>query len=323
MTIDFIPIGMPWYRLPLSWVKTLLLCCMGKPRKFAKLQINQRKELFDSFVHKNMSLTRRTRKYTNEIVKQYGFEAVITGSDQVWRPMYNAHLQDMFLRFVKNPNIKKIAYAASFGVDNWEFTHRQTEECGNLAKKIDAISVRENSGIVLCKNHLSVDAVEVLDPTLLHTAEDYEKLCAGIPKATEPYLASYVLDITPEKQQFIEEIAKQQGLPVRIFSCGNNAEFSIEQWLAIYRDAKYIITDSFHGTVFSILFQKPFLSIVNEGRGASRFYSLMSKFGFESRLITSTNQTIVSNDINWKEVDAKLESLRDNATKFLTQALKS
>ncbi len=322
VTIDYLAGATPWYVLIRSWIKTLLLLCVGKRRPFArKNPAMERIEMFDKFVRKNMSLTKRVHNYKESLVAEYGFEAVITGSDQVWRPIYNTYLQDMFLRFVRQKNIKKIAYAASFGVDNWEFTPKQTKVCSRLAKKIDAISVRENSGIALCNNYLGVDAIEVLDPTLLHTKEDYEKLCADIPKTKEKYLASYVLDFTHEKQVFIENIAKERGLELRIFSAGNGAKLSVEEWLAIYRDAEYVVTDSFHGTVFSILFHKPFLSIVNESRGASRFYSLLSKFGVEKRLITSLNQSIPSEDIKWGQVENKLNLLRAKASDFLSNAI--
>ncbi len=320
-TIDYLPKPISWFPLLCSWGKTVVLRCLCKKRVFAKRQPYERIDVFKRFVQKNMVLTKCIHGYKGILINQYNFDAVIVGSDQVWRPTYNAYLQDMFLSFVKTNKVRKIAYAASFGVDKWELTPELTNECALLAKKLDAISVRERSGITLCKNYLDVDAIEVLDPTLLHTAEDYERLCADIPKETSLFLASYVLDLTPEKQTFIENLAKQKGIKVRMFSAHNEASLSIEEWLSVYRDAAYVVTDSFHGTVFSILFHKPFLSIVNVERGASRFNSLLSKFGLLNCLITSINQEIASNEILWDEIDAILETLRADATTFLTTAL--
>ncbi len=320
-TIDYLPGAMPWYIMVRSWIKTIVLLCIGKRRPFAKRQPVERMEIFDSFVRKHMQLTRRVHCYKSNLVRKYAFDVVITGSDQVWRPKYNAFLQDMFLRFVKKPGVKKIAYAASFGVDDWEFTPEQTLECSSLAKKLDAISIREHSGIALCKEHLGVEAIEVLDPTLLHNKEDYEKLCADIPRATEPYLACYLLDITIEKQEFIEKVSTQQGLPIRVFSADGNAEYSVEQWLAIFRDACYVVTDSFHGTVFSILFHKPFLSIVNEYRGASRFHSLSPKLNLEDRLLLSLDNKILPKEIDWVYVDERLRQQREASTDFILKAL--
>ncbi len=323
-TIDYLPKATPsWYVLVRSWIKTIILLCIGKRRPFLKRQpAAERPAIFESFVRQNISLTKRVHGYKSNLIKQYNFDAIITGSDQVWRPMYNAHLQDMFLHFVRKPNVNKIAYAASFGVDTWEFTPKQTKVCSRLARKFDAISVREKTGIALCKNHLGVEAIEVLDPTLLHHKEDYEKLCADIPRVTEPFLACYVLDLNQDKQAFVEDIAQQKGLKVRIFSAGKNAKLCIEEWLAIYRDAAFIVTDSFHGTVFSILFHKPFLSIVNEGRGASRFQCLLGQLGLETRLLLATEKNVQIEDISWDGVDLTLNEQRANATDFLKKALK-
>ncbi len=323
VTIDYLPDNRASRFIILcSWIKTCFLLCLGRRRPFARRgSVIERPEMFDRFVRKNMSLTKRIFRYKSSLVRKYGFEAVITGSDQVWRPQYNQFLPDMFLRFVNKSNVRKIAYAASFGVDNWEFTDRWTLECASLAKRLDVISVREHSGIALCKEHLGVDATEMLDPTLLHTMEDYERLCADIPRAKESYLVSYVLDLTPEKQSFIETIAAQQGLPVRIFSADSDATLSVEQWLAIYRDAQYVVTDSFHGTVFSLLFHKPFLSIVNEERGASRLYNLLLKFCLNSRLINTLDETALSDDINWNSIDERLRRLRLESTDFIQRAL--
>ncbi len=322
ITINYIPARTKWYRYLFSWIKTILLLCIGKKREFAKVTPPaKRNSVFDSFVNNHLSLTPIVHKYSPKLVEEYGFDAVITGSDQVWRPIYNGYIEDMYLRFVRKEGVKKMAYAASFGVDTWEYTSEQTKKCKRWAQQLNTVSVREESGVKLCKDYLNVDAIEVLDPTLLHTSEDYAKLCADIPCATEPYLASYVLDITPEKQQYIEQKAQEQGLPLRIFSAGKDAELSIEEWLSIFRDAKYVITDSFHGTVFSILFHKPFFSIVNVERGASRFYSLLSKFGLENCLITSLDNTPIEAPTEWVDVNAKLEALRNQSTEFLTKAL--
>ena len=100
------------------------------------------------------------------------YDAFIVGSDQVWRPSYNQHLEQAFLNFTENwKNVKRIAYAASFGVDNWEFTKKQTKECKRLVQKFDFVSVREDTAVNLCKEHLGIEATHVLDPTLLLSAD--------------------------------------------------------------------------------------------------------------------------------------------------------
>ena len=167
----------------------------------------------------------------------------------------------MFLRFVSKPNVKKLAYAASFGIDEWDYSPELTKECSRLAKEFMAISVREGSGIVLCNKHLDVEAVQVIDPTLLLDKADYEQLCADIPVESTPFTAVYVLDKSLPKMQLIQKLASEIGLPTKIFSAHHGMTLSIEEWLAMFRDARYLITDSFHGTAFSIIFNKPFVAI--------------------------------------------------------------
>ena len=95
------------------------------------------------------------------------YDAIIVGSDQTWRPKYSPDIYNYFLDFIKDRRVLKIAYGCSFGVDNWEFSEEQTEKCSALAKNFDFISVRESSGVSLCKQYLGVEAQTVLDPTLL------------------------------------------------------------------------------------------------------------------------------------------------------------
>lgn len=101
--------------------------------------------------------------------------------------------------FTQKHNVKRIAYAASFGVDKWEFSLKETIACKECLKMFDGISVREHSGIKLCKEYLDVDAIEVLDPTLLLSKNEYLNLTSNIPVCKEKYLAAYILDRTEEK----------------------------------------------------------------------------------------------------------------------------
>src|SRR5690554_3672694 len=127
------------------------------------------------FVKRNIKTTDViTRKVDATLLNDYKFDAYVVGSDQVWRPKYSPQLPTYFLDFLKhNSDVKKIAYAASFGVDYWEFNESQTAEFKRLIKLFDAVSVREDSGIALCKKHFDVEAVHLLDPTTLLTKDDY------------------------------------------------------------------------------------------------------------------------------------------------------
>lgn len=237
-----------------------------------------RNKIFNDFVESNLTTTHFMTRYPRGLVRRYHLDAIIVGSDQVWRPTYNPHIEDSFLAFAQHDKIRRVAYAASFGVDKWEFTPNQTKRCKALAKRFDAISVREYSGVELCEKYLGVTAQHVVDPTLLLLKEDYEKLLDDNRPAYHPYLAAYILDPNEENRRIVYEEAEKKKLEVKFFSAGKDAKLSIGEWLAIFHDASFVVTDSFHGTVFSIIFGKEFICLTNKGRGNSRFDSLLKMY---------------------------------------------
>lgn len=274
------------------------------------------------FVLQHITVTQpRTRKVEKSIIKKYSFDAIIVGSDQVWRPQYNRHIERMFLSICENMDIRRIAYAVSFGTDQWDLTPKQTKVCAPLAQQFDAVSVREASGVALCLNHLNVDATHVLDPTLLLTAEDYTNLCSEIP-IKEPFVFAYILDPNEDIVNKIKTFAKRKNLPYLIQSAGSliQKDASIEKWLSQFRDAAYVITDSFHGTVFSIIFEKDFYVYGNPNRGNSRFDSLLESFDLKDRAIDK-NITEMGM-IDWEKVNHSLALERNKSFYFIRQNVK-
>lgn len=268
------------------------------------------------------------------------YDAYVVGSDQVWRPRYNAFLTSMFLDFAKEEKPKRIAYAASFGTDQWEFTQEMTSICAPLAQKFDFVSVREDSGVKLCKDQLGVDAVHVLDPTLLLTKEDYIHLIEAEkePKA-KGTLFNYILDPDTVKSAFINRVAKERGLKSFQVLPKCQAETrtkdnvknhiddcvfpGVTTWLRAFMDAEMTIVDSFHGMVFSIIFNKPFWAIGNVSRGMSRFTSLLKMFHLEDRLLDADHLDDVdfSKPIDWTKVNGILEEKREECRNLLYKTL--
>ena len=282
------------------------------------------------------------RRYTNEFIGKYihthdvkrysdlkenDFDAFVVGSDQVWRPKYFAKIEDAYLQFTKDWNIKRIAYAVSFGTDEWEYSSKQTANCKNLVKKFDAVSVREDSGVDLCKRYLDIDSEHLLDPTMLLKKEDYIRLFENSNTPASPgTLMCYILDETPEIELLINKIARERGLiPFRASSKVENnraplverIQPSVEQWLRGFYDAKFIVTDSFHACVFSILFNKPFIAIGNKGRGLSRFISLLSRFSLEDRLLLNLSNEYHLNEIDWYQINIGITKEIVFSKKFL------
>ena len=274
------------------------------------------------------------------IAETTGYEAYVVGSDQCWRPCYNQFLSAMFLDFDRRPDIKRIAYAASFGTDRWELTPAQTQMAAPLARKFDLVTVREDSGVSLCKDHLGVEAFHVLDPTMLLTKEDYIRL---IEQEHEPKSAgtlfNYILDPEEKKSAFIKDVAIKYGLtPFQVLpkcQTETRTKEDIQQriedcvfpgvtaWLRAFMDAEMTIVDSFHGMVFSILFNKPFWVIGNVQRGMSRFTSLLKVFHLEDRLLDANHLDGVDlkTPIDWEMVNAILDEQRKESKKLLLNNL--
>lgn len=277
---------------------------------------------FIKFVLKNIrSVT--VKDFTPDLTQKYGLDAYIVGSDQVWRPAFNLgpRLGNVFLDFAGD-DVKKISYAASFGCKEWEYTEEQERMCGKLAKRFDAISVREASGVDLCKEHFGVEATLVLDPTLLLNKEDYGKVCHDVPKK-EKHIFVYSLVVSEGVLAVAEKVAEAMGLSIIVKQAGRKVkkEDTIEDWFAEFRDADYVVTDSFHGMVFSIIFNKPFSIVMNPSGGNDRYLSLLSQLGLMERIVSDELQPVFS-AIDWSDVNHRLTELRKASFEFLKTNLR-
>lgn len=271
-------------------------------------------------------------------VKALALDGIIVGSDQVWRPAYNVDgmLENMFLDFVEDSSLLKIAYAASFGVSEWEYTIEQTKRCANLIKKFDAVSVREDSGVLLCEKYLNRDASHVLDPTLLLDKSVYEQICLNNHKEITGSLFCYILDNSPVIKDMIKKIENKIGLlsymclppsPEGCYNVFNKKESifpSIEYWLSCFSNASLVLVDSFHGAVFSIIFNKEFWVVGNKRRGMARFTSLLKTFGLENRMldINEVFKVDLTEKIDWKRVNSIMESEKEKSMFFLYKTFK-
>lgn len=277
---------------------------------------------------------------TQELAAEFdshNLDAVIVGSDQVWRTDYSPCQPNYFLDFLlSNNNVKKISYAASFGTDHWLFTSDDTKYYADLIRHFDAVSVRESSAIRLCQEHLGVDAVQVLDPTMLLDREDYINLISNNHKRGA--LFCYMLDKTSVKQNVVDEISRRTGFlsfenmpqlvpsPTNLYADIDKCVApSVEDWLSAFMEAEMVITDSFHGCVFSIIFNKPFWAIGNKERGMARFESLLQQFNLQDRLITPSEISTLDllKTINWTEINQKRETLKSYAIDFINKSLRS
>lgn len=320
--------AVPWYKWAKHNIKVFFKHAVGckatyreSPLRVAKTEIPLRR-----FVSRYISLiTPRRAVPSAKSLRKYGLEALIVGSDQVWRPRYNRSIADMYLRFASSFDVKRIAYAASFGTGVWEYRKKKSAMCRALAQRFDAISVREKSAVALCRDHLGVEAKHVLDPTLLLTNEEYNKLLAPIEQPCEAYLFAYVLDRSPQKVDHIHAVAAQRGLKPIIVGVGADVkpEDSIERWLTYFRDCSYVVTDSFHGSVFSIIYNKDFHVIANVERGIDRMTSLLELLALEDRLVDFARLKDFRplGAVDWARVNISLNMHREDSINFLIASL--
>ena len=341
-TIDkvFFQYNVKWSTLLLWKIKRYIRKILGIEFSISKNQYCIIKKNCTNFVKENINVTKKfeNNKELKSIIKKHKFDAYVVGSDQVWRSSFANNIYNDFLDFCQDKKeLKRIAYAVSFGITEWEFNEEQTQECSRLAKLFDAISVREDSGIALCKEHLDVDAIHVLDPTLLLEKEDYIKL---VEKAKEPIsggnLFCYILDNKDSIENGIKEIEQKFSLKNFQVKAKNNKWTlkhgenikdriipSPTKWLRAFMDAEMVFTDSFHGCVFSIIFNKPFWVIGNKERGNARFDSLLKQFNLESRRvdIKEIDNIDLTTPIDWHKVNTIKKEWQEKSLNFLKENL--
>ena len=278
-------------------------------------------------------------------------DAFIVGSDQMWNPMWcsGRHLPLVMLNFAPEGK-PRIAYAASFGTTVWR-EDQNAKQAGELLRKFAKISVREESGVKLA-NELSwrTDAVQMLDPTLLHSADFYRKIIADagveIPKHNCPTIFRYMLDAWDDasaSQKAFEFVKGKLNLketdsdriPVRGLLAplckhlGVTAKVSVPVWLSKIAASDFVFTNSFHGTVFAILFHKPFVTRLLRGRMSGmneRVLSLLKKLGLESRAAYADDvaslELALATPIDWEKGKVARMASVEEAVAFLRQGLR-
>ena len=320
--------------MPLVWCKRLY-------RKFIlgnialPVFVNREKKIrtnTDKFISKHLKCRYLKPEEWNEgLAREY--DAIVVGSDQVWRPIYSPDVTKYFTSFLGDAEIKRLAYAVSFGVDINEYSEDQMAAGQKYLKRFSAISVREEPGIGMCRNYFNVEACRVLDPTMLLDYTNYLTFASTAPKSPGNLMV-YILDQTEKMDAFVDAFADKHALiPFRTnskpeVSWGLDIPFKeriqppIENWLRGFIDAEFVLTDSFHACVFSILFHKPFGVFINHHRGLSRIESLLSPLGLMDRCVSCPSMQIDA-PIDWSRVDDTLAKWRKKSMNFLWDALES
>ena len=285
------------------------------------------------FVRKNIN-PRMIGSYTE--IKEGEYDAFVVGSDQVWRPRYFDPIEDAYLAFTAGWDVRRIAYAASFGTDELEYEYMQLEACSKLLEKFEGVSVREDSALRLCEEWLDCDrAIHVLDPVMLLDAAEYQKIAAGAKnRLAKGKVVTYILDRSEEKRHVIDFVRKVSGMDVHdcsVYPYVNDrpveerAVPALEDWLAAFADAEFVVTDSFHGCVLAILMHKRFIAVGNSRRGMARLKSLLDMFGLDMRLVHGIDPEddgdYFLSEPDWGTIDGILEEKRMASMAFLKDSL--
>lgn len=272
-------------------------------------------KITDVFYNKYIKHTKPI--YNKRGLRRYqNFDVFIVGSDQVWRKSIAAiyGVSTFFFDYLPAKSlIPRIAYGVSLGTYENELSAADLTILTPLYKKFNAVSVREKSAFALFSQYgwRDPDPFLVLDPTLLLPKESYLSLMKNaFTEKIEGNLFCYILDETAEKKRKIELIAREKGLTPFTITIGEEQP-SIEQWLRCFRDSDYIITDSYHGMVFSIIFNKPFFLFRNGYRGNARFDSLVSMLFYNTSL----------DNPNWDTVNTNIKFWQDKSLGFLNKSL--
>lgn len=290
----------------------------------------RRNRFFDYFVDNYILKSREcfSLEKLNEIVGEYDF--IITGSDQVWHPQI-CEGKTLFFLDLPISRDRKIAYAPSFGVSDYSIS--DAARFIPLIADIKHLSVRESTGNKIIHKYLGKEVTEVADPTMLLRKNDWETIIA--PRKYNGYIFYFTILDEPEwTDKMVRDLAKQRSLKIirigtvrDIFKPGFiNARISGPQdFLSLVRYADTVVTSSFHGLVFSILFQKDFYCVLNNNDRNSRLIDLATKLGVTERLINNpvslTHQNNI-NPINYKIVGQNLDTMRQVSLKFLKDAIR-
>jgi coenzyme F420-reducing hydrogenase beta subunit len=308
-------------------------------RKFDRTlgrKLSLRDECFRRF-ERNFRLTRNFNSYAELSEYSSRFSSVVVGSDQLWLPV-NVVSGYYTLGWAKG-GVKRVSYATSFGFSYVSDKYKKTY--ADFLSEMDVISVREDNAVRLIESEFSLKATKVCDPTLLLSRQEWEQVASKEKKYSEKYIFCYFLGKNPSHIAFAKRLSEKTGCKiVSINNCDvfdpkadENADYAPydvgpAEWLSLIRDAEYVCTDSFHGTVFSMIFSRKFFTFERFSSKAktstnSRIYSLLDEFGARDRLFRGDEDisAALSMPIDYDEIHSRIKSVREESSKFFLDSL--
>lgn len=259
------------------------------------------------------------------------YDALVVGSDQIWRRDFNKNIENVYFAFARQWKVRRLSYAASFGFDDWRYSEKERRVCAKLVKMFDLVTVREESGVELCSKFLGVKASHVLDPTMLLDKKDYEDVvCAKAMACNDGEMLAYFINPTDYNLKFVSDLGMVKEMrPFFVFSKVDDERLPleermqkpVEQWLRGFMDAKFVITDSFHACVFSIIFNVPFVVLNFSYGGIARIISILKIFRLEDRLVDNVNSASSLPPIDWEMVNTIRKNWVNKSVELLASVI--
>lgn len=254
-------------------------------------------------------------------------DVYMVGSDQVWNPDITSHFSLLYFLDYGNERVKRISYASSFGTSQWQHP-TLTARVGELLHRFDSVSCREESGVTILRDSFGISAQCVLDPTLLLT--DYSLLTGEIHQKTS--LVYYPLSCDAELENYAESLARRLNLsPINNKRCSYLFgkivwnRVSIGEWIRNIAEAQFVVTRSFHGMVFSLLYKRQFAVLSGANGRSTRLQNLLEKLGLSDRIYPSVDALDAARPweqtIDYSQITPLLQQMRTESMNYLHQNL--
>lgn len=295
----------------------------------------ERDAAFDEFCKSHFKISRAFKSWTDmSAASRKEYDAVVVGSDQLWLPS-NVMADYYTLNWVPK-EVKKIAYATSFGIGSIPAKYKQVY--ANYLRRIDYLSARETSGQEIIKELADREVPLVNDPALLLDADGWNEIVSSTPLVKDKYVFCYFMGNNPEQREFVKRLAKDKGLKVvallhldQYIPADENYvdlapwHVSPADFVNLVKNAECVCTDSFHGTVFSIIYSRPFFTFKRFNRKASlstntRITSLLTRLGLMERLVTDMNVEPVF-EIDWNKIQDGVSEFRKASSEYFLNAI--
>ena len=288
-----------------------------------------RKKKFENFIQNNNVLSDHTFKSLEDLKKYYEKDnrTFIAGGDQLWNNYHPCGRDDAYkLTFAKNG--KKIAYGTSMGRDN--FTEQELKSIGDKVNDFSDIMLREKVTVPMLEKYVDTNVSHVIDPVALLDVEEYKKIVKK-PKIDKPYAVMYLADSSDVLDGAIEKLSKELGLEI-VHICGFKKkcycdkfekDLGPEEILGYILHADFVLSASFHATMFSIMFEKQFATLLPGTKTNARIEDVLKNFGLEQRIMRSVQDLDrIKDKVNYDGVREPLEELKKVSIEKLLNALK-